>query len=238
MTALLRVDSVAKSFAGRRVLSSASLRVVPGELRVLFGRNGIGKSTLLKIAAGRVAPDGGTVHFGGHAYLAARLPVLAAQGLFYLPDADLLSPAFTVRAQLTLFQRQYGGGDVGAAAERVGIGARLDQNPDNLSGGERRRAELAAVLVRRPTCLLADEPYRGLAPRDAAVLTEVLRALAADGVAVLVTGHEVPTLLDAADHITWCTSGTTYELGAPAVAVQHEQFRRDYLGPWRMPRAI
>lgn len=238
MTALLRVESVAKVLAGRRVLSSASLRAVPGELRVLFGRNGIGKSTLLKIAAGRVAPDGGTVHFGNHPYLHARQHRLAAAGLFYLPDADLLSSALTVRHQLTLFQRQFGGGDIGAAAERVGIAARLDQRPDTLSGGERRRAELAAVLVRRPTCFLADEPYRGLAPQDAEVLTSVLRALAADGVAVLVTGHEVPTLLDAADHITWCTSGTTYELGTPAVAVQHDAFRREYLGTWRDPRDI
>lgn len=238
MTALLRVESAAKSFAGRRVLSSASLRAVPGELRVLFGRNGIGKSTLLKIAAGCVAPDGGTVHFGAHAYVRARLHGLAAAGLFYLPDADLLSSAFTVRQQLALLQRQYRGGDINEAAARVGIDARLDQRPDTLSGGERRRAELAAVLVRRPRCLLADEPYRGLAPHDAEVLTTVLRALAAEGVAVLVTGHEVPTLVHAADHITWCTSGTTYELGPPAVALQHEAFRREYLGPWRVPRSM
>jgi ABC-type branched-subunit amino acid transport system ATPase component len=94
---------------------------------------------------------------------------------------------------------------------------------------------LAAVLVRRPTCLLADEPYRGLAPHDAEVLTAALRALTAAGVAVVVTGDEVPTLLEAADHITWCTSGTTYELGPPAVAVQHEAFRREYLGVVRSP---
>jgi ABC-type multidrug transport system ATPase subunit len=238
VTALLRVEGVAKSFAGRRVLSSASLRAVPGEVRVLFGRNGIGKSTLLKIAAGRETPDGGSVHFGTHAYLHARLHTLAAAGLFYLPDTDLLSSAFTVRQQLMLFQRQFGGGAIDEAAARVGIGARLDQRPNTLSGGELRRAELAAVLVRRPTCLLADEPYRGLAPHDAEVLTSSLRALAASGVAVLVTGHEVPTLLDAADHITWCTSGTTYELGPPAVAVQHEAFVREYLGPWRVPRVF
>ncbi len=238
MTALLRVESVAKSYEGRRVLSSASLRAVPGELRVLFGRNGIGKSTLLKIAAGCVAPDGGTVHFGARAYLHARLHTLASAGLFNLPDADLLSSAFTVRQQLTLFQCQYGGGTIDEAAARVGIGARLDQRPDTLSGGEKRRAELAAVLVRHPTCLLADEPYRGLAPHDAEVLTGVLRGLAAEGVAVLVSGHEVPTLLDAADHITWCTSGTTYELGPPAVAVQHAAFRSEYLGPWRVPPTV
>ena len=88
------------------------------------------------------------------------------------------------------------------------------------------------MLVRRPTCLLADEPYRGIAPKDAEDLTAIFAGLARDGVAVVVTGHEVHTLLDAADHISWCTSGTTYELGPPPIAVEHSQFRREYLGPW------
>lgn len=232
MTPILRVECVAKSFAGRSVLSSASLRAVSGEVRVVFGRNGVGKSTLLKIAAGRVSPDGGAVHFGEHSFLSARFPRLAALGLFYLPDADLLSPAFTVRQQLEMFRRQHNGGAVDAAAAQLDIQSQLDLRPHALSGGERRRAELAAVIVRRPSCLLADEPYRGLAPHDAAKLTSTFRALAADGVAVLITGHEVPTLLDAADHISWCTSGTTYELGPPTIAMQHEQFRREYFGAW------
>ena len=232
MTPILRVECVAKSFAGRRVLSSASLRAVSGEVRVLFGRNGAGKSTLLKIAAGILSPDGGAVHFREHSYLAARLPHLAALGLFYLPDASLLSPAFTVRQQLEMFRHQYNGGAVGAAAAQLDMQSHLDKRPDALSGGGRRRAELAAVVVRRPLCLLADEPYRGLAPHDAATLTSTFRALAADGVAVFVTGHEVPMLLDAADHISWCTSGTTYELGPPAIAMQHEQVRPEYLGGW------
>jgi ABC-type multidrug transport system ATPase subunit len=228
---LLSVECVSKSFAGLRVLSSASLRAVPGELRVLFGRNGIGKSTLLKIAAGRIAPDGGSVHFAGRDYLSATLMTLATDGLFYLPDHDLLSSAFTVRQQLEMIRRQFGGGECGEAAARMGIERHLDKRPRELSGGERRRAEVAAVFVRRPRCLLADEPYRGIAPRDAEDLTEAFVGLAKDGVAVVITGHEVPTLLAAADHITWCTSGTTYELGPPAVATQHERFRREYLGP-------
>ena len=60
----------------------------------------------------------------------------------------------------------------------------------------------------------------------------MLSELAAGGAAVVITGHEVSALLDAADHVTWCTSGTTYELGPPATATRHDQFRRDYLGAW------
>lgn len=230
MTPLLSAECVTKTFGGRRILSSATLRAESGEFRVLFGRNGIGKSTLLKIAAGRVAPDGGSVQFAGRAYLSAHHADLASDGLFYLPDHDLLSRAYTVREQLAMIRRQFQGGDIDAAAERVGIAAHLDKPPSRLSGGELRRAELAAVLVRQPRCLLADEPYRGISPKDAEDITAVLTELARAGAAVLITGHEVPTLLDAADHISWCTDGTTYELGPPAVAVRHEAFRRQYLG--------
>ncbi|MGH7649846.1 MAG: ABC transporter ATP-binding protein [Gemmatimonadaceae bacterium] len=98
------------------MLSSATLRAEPGELRVLFGRNGAGKSTLLKIAAGLLAPDSGSVHFGGHAYPSVRLAGLASRGLFYLPDYDLLSDAFTVRHQLEMVRAQFSGSDVADAA--------------------------------------------------------------------------------------------------------------------------
>ncbi len=156
--------------------------------------------------------------------------------MFYLPDHDLLSRTFTVRQQLLMLHAQFPGGDVVSAAERVGIAAHLDKRPD-LSGGELRRAELAAVLVRRPTCLLADEPYRGIAPHDAETITSVFKALASAGTAVVITGHEVPTLLQAADHITWCTNGTTYELGPPDVAIRHERFAVEYLGR-QWPRGV
>ncbi|HEX6599789.1 MAG TPA: ATP-binding cassette domain-containing protein [Gemmatimonadaceae bacterium] len=230
MTELLCADCVGKSYRGRRILSSASLRAVPGELRALLGRNGAGKSTLLKIAAGWVQPDTGSVRWDAETLDRATLSSLARLGLFYLPDHDLLSDAFTIRRQLEMLMRQYDGLEPEEAARRTGVEAHLDKRPRSLSGGELRRAELAAVLVRRPRCLLADEPYRGIAPKDAEVLTSVFRELAESGVAVVVTGHEVPTLLAAADHVTWCVSGTTYELGAPERASEDERFRREYLG--------
>jgi lipopolysaccharide export system ATP-binding protein len=229
---ILAVECVAKAFGERRVLSSASLRAVPGELRILVGRNGSGKSTLLKIAAGRVQPDSGSITFAGRAYLSVHLQELAARGLFYLPDHDLLSTAFTIRRQLEMIRRQFGGSDSTEAAELMGVSAQLDKRPSALSGGERRRAEIAAIFVRRPLCLLADEPYRGIAPKDAEDLTRAFLTLAAEGTAVVITGHEVPTLLDAADHVSWCTSKTTYELGPPAVAIRDDSFRREYLGSW------
>jgi lipopolysaccharide export system ATP-binding protein len=232
VTQVLTADCVGKAFRGRQVLSSATLRAVSGELRVLFGRNGVGKSTLIKIAVGWLAPDSGTVFLGAERVSSITLAELAALGIFYLPDHDLLSPAFSVRRQLEMIRAQFPGGSVEDAAEQVGISGRLDQRPWTLSGGERRRAELAAALVRRPTCLLADEPYRGIPPKDAEDLTRIFSGLARDGVAVVLTGHEVSTLLDAADHVSWCTSGTTYELGPPAAAVQHDAFRREYLGEW------
>jgi len=195
MTPILTADSVAKSNGSRRILSSATLRAEAGELRVLFGRNGIGKSTLLKIAAGRVTPDGGSVQFAGQAYLSVHRAALASAGLFYLPDHDLLSRAYTVRVQLEMLRPQFAGGDVKSAADRMGIRSHLDKRPARLSGGELQRAELAAVLVRQPRCVLAEEPYRGISPKDAEDMTAVLKSLAASGTAVLITGHEVPRSL-------------------------------------------
>lgn len=233
---LLVADSVVKSFGGRRVLTAGSLRAVPGQVRVLLGRNGAGKSTLIKIAAGRIRPDGGTVRYGEKRFTSVTLSQLARLGVFYLPDHDLFSSAFTVRTQLEMIRRQFRGAPVEDAAARMGIAERLDHRPRELSGGEMRRAELAAVLVRQPRCLLADEPFRGIAPTDAEDLTRTLRDLAEIGVAIVATGHEVPTLMAAADHITWCTAGTTHELGPPAQAELHDQFRREYLGPGSLLR--
>lgn len=198
---------------------------------MIFGRNGIGKSTLMKIAAGLMMPDAGVVHFRGVPHLRAGLAHFARQGMFYLPDHELLSSSRTLRSQLEFYYDRFGRRTVRDAAALANVTELLDRLPHTLSGGELRRAELALVLVRWPDCLLADEPYRGIAPVDHDLLTRLFRSIAAEGCAVVVTGHEVPTLLAAADHITWCTAGTTYELGAPDAARAHEGFRRDYLGP-------
>ncbi len=228
-------DCVSRSFGERRVLSAASLRAVPGELRALLGRSGAGKSTLLKIAAGWMTPDSGIVRLNGNARLIWSPATLARLGVFYLPDTGALSTALSVGAQLAMLAERYPAGMAPAQAmERLGVERFATTRPDVLSGGEKRRAEVAAIFVRRPTVLLADEPLRGIAPIEQERILQAFRALAAEGCAVVVTGHDVSALLDAADRVTWCTSGTTYELGAPHLAKQHEAFRRDYLGATRV----
>ncbi|HEX5819032.1 MAG TPA: ATP-binding cassette domain-containing protein [Gemmatimonadales bacterium] len=229
---LLEVECVGKCFGERRLLSAASLRAPAGTITGLLGRNGIGKSTLLKIATGMVRPDSGVVRYDGAAHLQPSLAQLARRGLFYLPDRDVLSPGVSVRAQLEAVARRFpaAAAPVEPVAEALGIARRLDLRPPRLSGGERRRAEVALAAVRRPRCLLADEPYRGISPLDAECLTRVFRALADAGCAVVLTGHEVGTLLAMADRIVWCTDGTTYEYASAAAARVDERFRMGYLG--------
>ncbi|MEO7996237.1 MAG: ATP-binding cassette domain-containing protein [Gemmatimonadaceae bacterium] len=225
----LLADSIGKSFGGRRILNAGTLRASVGDIRVVFGRNGIGKSTLIKIAAGVIAADTGIVRVNEVTVLKPSLASMARAGVFYLPDHDLFSGTFTLAQQLEFFERRYEQRSAIEAAAIANVQHLLPRKPQSLSGGELRRAELAAALTRKPKCLLADEPYRGIAPIDHGALTDIFRVMASDGCAVVVTGHEVPSLMELATHITWCTSGTTYELGTPDTARNHEAFVREYL---------
>ena len=227
---LLVAESIGKTFGSRRVLNSASLWVRSGVITAVVGRNGEGKSTLLKIAAGVLRPDFGTVRYREEHFGRARLANLASKGLFFLPEHPLLCNSFTVGDHLMMIQRRFGAGAAGAAVESLRIGELLDRSPPSLSLGERRRADIALAVARRPDCLLADEPFLRITPKDAEAVADVFRALAAAGCAVAVTGHEVPVLFDVADDVLWMTAGTTHVLGTPAEAREHQQFRREYLG--------
>lgn len=215
------------------MLTSATLIASPGTITVLLGRNGAGKSTLLKIAAGWLAPDYGVVIFKGARTIRPRLAALAREGLFYLPERDLLCPSLTLRQHLHALAARFPQARDGSedALHRLGLEARADQPVASLSGGERRRAELAVAVARRPDCLLADEPFQGVAPTDIELIASCLRELARQGAGVVVTGHEVPVLLDIADQVIWQSAGTTHYLGAPSGARKQEQFVREYLGP-------
>lgn len=231
MTAFYQVDSVGKSFRGRPVLKAATAWAHAGRITALLGRNGAGKTTLLRIGAGVLTADHGIVRYSGVTYVRPRLSGLAREGLFFLPDRGLVSPRVPVLSQLRAVARRYPGFPVEDALDIVGLGALDRRRTPAMSSGERRRAELAAVLIRRPRCLLADEVLAGIAPRDVELLSEQLRGLAAEGCAIVVTGHDVRPLLALADEAIWVVAGTTHGLGAPAEAVKHDQFRREYLGP-------
>ena len=231
MTDCIVADCVGRSFGQRRVLTAASLRVRPGNITVLLGRNGCGKTTLLRILTGFVRADYGRIEVLGRATDRPSLGRLAPLGFFFLPDRDLLARQWTVRQHLEALARRFGRMDASEAISTTGIGPLLDRTPRELSGGECRRAELALALFREPACLLADEPFLGIEPKDTDTVAAALRALAARGCGILATGHEVVALLDAADDVVWMTAGTTHPLGVPGEARQNHAFIREYLGP-------
>jgi ABC-type multidrug transport system ATPase subunit len=232
LTPLLVADSIGKSFGTRRVLVSARLEAQPG-FTFVAGRNGAGKSTLLKIAAGYLSADYGIIKFAGETFHRPSLHQLARRGLFFLPDRGILAPYVKLRKQIAAVAARFATGPFEPVAEAFGLTHLMDHTPRQCSTGELRRAELCLAVVRSPTCLIADEPLRGIDPKDAELLLAQLHELARRGCAVVVSGHDPHLYMSAADYVAWVTSGTCYNLGRAADARKHDQFHRHYLtGSW------
>jgi ABC-type multidrug transport system ATPase subunit len=223
MAAGLSIELVRKAFGRKGVLRGASVWSTSGKVTLLLGRNGCGKSTLIRCGLGLEKWDEGGVFVNGR-HVAPDLPSLSLLGVFYWPDAGLLSRRRTVRWHLDAFRRERAVPVPERCAEL------LDRRPDQLSGGERRRCELALVEAAAPRFLVADEPLASAEPNERAGICDALRAMARGGAAVLVTGHTVEDLLHVADDVIWMVGGTTHHVGTPAEARAHFQLRRDYLG--------
>jgi len=227
---LVEADSIVKRFGEKLVLKAASLRVEADTVTALVGRNGHGKSTLLRIMCGVLQPDGGSIRLNGVAQESVSTADLCRRGLFYLPDRDLLHPHLTVRIQIETASRVRGtGADASGIANLLGISERIDVKPTRLSGGERRRAEFAVAIACSPRVLVADEPLRGISPLDAEQILQALRFVATGGCSVVLTGHEVNLILPAADRVYWCVAGTTREFASPLEALSDFAFRRDFM---------
>jgi ABC-type lipopolysaccharide export system ATPase subunit len=235
MSAVLIADSIGRRFRERRVLSAASIAVQPGRVTALLGRNGCGKTTLLRIITGLVRADHGQIIFQGERQARPALHRMAARGLFFIPERDLLGRGRSAGDHWDAMCRRWNCDPAHAEAlvDRFRLVSLFDRPSEHLSTGERRRVEFALAMLRQPACLLADEPFLGIAPRDAEMLVEAIRGLAATGAGVLATGHEVELLLDVCDDVVWLTAGTTHPLGPPDAARANHGFRREYLGPGR-----
>lgn len=234
--AVLELDGIGRSFGSRAVLRSAGLRVRPGVITVVLGRNGVGKSTLFRIAVGAVRADYGRVLYDGRFRPRPSLARLSSEGLMYSAQESALTPHFTVRQHFDAFVRRFGGAErVQALVEESALGDLLDRGPRSLSGGEQQRCSMALARLRAPRCLIADEPFAGVAPRDRGAVAAALRKIAEAGCGVAVSGHDVHDLLALADQVVWMVGGTTHDLGSPETAVRHHLFQRDYLGPGFAP---
>lgn len=213
------------------MLTSASLRAMSGQMLLLVGRNGVGKSTLLRIAAGRLRAESGRVCIRGQTVMRPTLAGMARRGLFFLPDQHLLTPGLRVGLQLDAVARRFHTEDeVRTVCRDLELDSLGGFTPTRLSVGQLRRATIAFALLRRPGILLADEPVRGIAPIEAELILMAMRQLASHGSAVVVTGHEISTLMAHADAVVWCRAGTTQAFASPAAALDDWAFGQEFLG--------
>jgi len=232
---VLEVDGVGKTFGKTTVLKAASFRATAGEVTTLMGRNGSGKTTLFRIAIGRVRPDFGRVVYRGELLTRPTLAHLARTGLIYCPQTGALSSLYTVRQHLSAVADTFGGTErLEVVIGKLGLEEYLDRRPYQISTGERQRAVLGMVLVRRPECLIMDEPFAGVEPKDRPLIAGGIRELREAGAAIVISGHDVEDIFEVSDKVIWVTAGTTHWMGSPETAAAHDQFRREYLGPLRL----
>ena len=223
-------EGFSKRFGDNHVLKNAAVHARRGQVTVLLGRNGVGKTTLLRGALGFVPVDNGSVLWRGTATLRPRLASMAREGLFYVPATGLAVPKMRVTKHLQQMRALSSSSVSLKDGDPLEISSFAGARVARLSGGEERRVEVTLGLLRRPRCLIMDEPFKGLAPKHQGLLAQALRRNAETGTAIIVTGHEVERLLSLADEVVWMVAGGTRVLGSPEDALEYPEFARQYLG--------
>lgn len=232
----LVVDNVGKSFRGRAVVKGVSLRLCRGEVAGLLGPNGAGKTTTFYMITGLVSPDEGTVTMDGHDV--TRLPMYrrARLGLGYLPqEASIfrgLSVEDNIRAALEVVEpiRDLREHMLDNLLAEFGIGHLRKAPALALSGGERRRCEIARALATHPAYILLDEPLAGIDPIAVSEIRDLVKHLKNRGIGVLITEHNVRETLEIIDRAYILHDGQVLMEGNPRDIVAHEGVRRVYLG--------
>lgn len=201
-TPALRIDKVAKSYGPTKAVDGVSFAAWPGEFVALLGPNGAGKSTLFQLLSGLFAADGGRIEVMGHDMSRDPVPALAALGIvFQQPTLDLeltVSGNLLFHAGLHGMNRAAAKRRIAAELERLGLAERADDKAATLSGGNRRRVELARALMHDPKVLLMDEPTVGLDPSSRAALLKLMLAMRRErDVAVLWATHLCDEVADA-----------------------------------------
>jgi ABC-2 type transport system ATP-binding protein len=211
----LATHAVSKRFGETCAVDSVDMTVEQGEVRGLLGPNGAGKTTLLRMMLGLVRPDGGTVELEGRGLGDPR----RLEGVAGFVEEPSFYPYLSGRANLAVLAELDGGcpkQEREAALERVGIGAHGDERVAVYSTGMRKRLGLAAALMRSPRLLVLDEPTTGLDPAGVRLVGEIARSLAPEGVAVLLSSHQIAEVQDVCDSFTVLRAGSDVWTGTAA----------------------
>jgi lipopolysaccharide export system ATP-binding protein len=234
---ILKVQNLVKQYGTRTVVNGVSFHVRQGEIVALLGRNGAGKTTSFRMSIGMITPNDGQVVFEGHDV--SKLPMYkrARLGMGYLSQEPSVFQRLTVEQNLMaiLETRPMSRADRHAQAEK--LMAQFDltklrkQHARTLSGGERRKLEIARALVTEPSLILLDEPFSGVDPIAVEELQKEVRRLRDEqNIAILVTDHNVERTLQICDRAYIIDDGKNFREGSPRDLINDEMVRKTYLG--------
>ena len=232
----LVATGVGKSFGGKRVVRNVSMQLKRGEAVGLLGPNGAGKTTTFHMLVGLLPADEGHVQFDGTEI--TDLPVFqrARLGLGYLPQESSIFRGLTVEQNIravletTEGTREDHDAILDDLMAEFSIAHLSNTSAVNLSGGERRRLEIARALAMRPTFLLLDEPLAGIDPIALTDIRNLIAQLKMHGLGVLITDHNVRETLDIVDRAYIIHDGTVLMEGTPDEVIRHQGVRQVYLG--------
>ena len=228
--------NLGKQFKKRPVLRDVSVNVKRGEAVGLLGPNGAGKTTCFYIITGLISPDAGTISLDGHDITDLPMYQRARLGIGYLPQEPSIFRGLTVedniRSVLEVIERDRDRREAALDELLAEFSVtHLRRTPSlALSGGERRRVEIARALASHPHFILLDEPLAGIDPIAVNDIRELVSQLKDRGIGVLITDHNVRETLDIVDRAYILHNGTVLMDGAPSEIVTHEDVRRVYLG--------
>ena len=233
---MLQSENLTKSYRGRKVVDAVCLEVDRGEVVGLLGPNGAGKTTTFYIMVGLTAPDSGRVLLDGEDLTQMPMYQRARRGLSYLPQEPSIFRKLTVEENLlavlqTLPLSRWERRDrLELLLEQFGLGAVRSSRGYMLSGGERRRVEIARSLVISPHFILLDEPFSGIDPIAVIDIQRIIAQLRDSGIGVLITDHNVRETLRATDRAYIINNGQIFRSGSPAELGTDAEVKRVYLG--------
>lgn len=232
----LEAHALEKAYRGRRVVKGVSLEVNSGEIVGLLGPNGAGKTTVFDMMVGLTEPDEGEVLLDGSPITHLPMYQRARRGIGYLPQESSVFRRMTVEQNLIAILELL---DLGrderqerlvTAIKDLGLDHVRTNKAFSLSGGERRRVEIARALVTRPHFLMLDEPFAGIDPIAVGDIQGIIRGLRGRGIGMLITDHNVQQTLSITDRAYIINDGEILEEGSPAQIVSSSRAREVYLG--------
>jgi lipopolysaccharide export system ATP-binding protein len=232
----LMVDNIGKSFRGRIVVKGVSLHLARGEVVGLLGPNGAGKTTCFYMITGLIPADYGAIYLDGENITAQPMYQRARMGLGYLPQETSIFRGMSVGenvmavVELHVRDRKRARDMVTELLDELRIEHLRDAPAISLSGGERRRVEIARALASEPSFMLLDEPFAGIDPLAIADIREVIAYLKKRGIGILITDHNVRETLDIIDRASIIHAGEVLFEGSPDQIVDDPEVRRVYLG--------